>query len=66
MHRQGGGQAVREGPHSNSVGFLLHNTMAYVTTIKTIRPVAQVKAQTRLCARFVFMQMCFGLRRSDK
>lgn len=26
-------QAVREGPHSNSVGFLLHNTMACVTTV---------------------------------
>lgn len=24
-------QAVREGPHSNSVGSLLHNTVAYVT-----------------------------------
>lgn len=28
-----------EGPHSNSVGFLLHNTVAYVTTIAgTIKP----------------------------
>ncbi len=35
MHKQ----AVCEGPHSNSVGFLLHNTMAYVTTIAgTIKP----------------------------
>lgn len=39
--RQAGRQAVREGPHSNSVGSVLHNTVACVTaiagTIKAIR-----------------------------
>lgn len=39
MHRQ----AVCEGPHSNSVGFLLHNTTACVTTIAgTIKPFRRV------------------------
>lgn len=38
-HKKSHAQAVCEGPHSNSVGFLLHNTVAYVTTIAgTIKP----------------------------
>lgn len=36
-HAQAGRQAVREGPHLNSVGSLLHNTVACVTTIAGTR-----------------------------
>lgn len=45
-------QAVREGPHSNSVGSLLHNTVAYVTNhsrdhLKQVRCVPVVRVSAR-------------------
>lgn len=65
-----GGQAVREGPHLNSVGSLLRNTVAcdnHSGDQKShSRPAVRVKAHTRLRARFVFMQMRVRLHRRDK
>lgn len=56
-----------EGPHSNSVGFLLHNTMAYVIsgTIKTI-PVDQVNTQTRRWQTLLSSFPCKCLSDSSK
>lgn len=70
--RQRGRRAVGEGPRSNSVGFSLHNTTACVTTVagdsRSIRPVARVKAQTRLCQRLIYLfrqQTSFSLQQSN-